>query len=140
MVDEDDRSLIFAGEKILLSVFDMDAEMENLDRRLLAEVTRTKIAEIIENYRKDRSPELLLTNATYALALTAILAPLSWGFRRFYHRLDKWAVAHDSRPMDFTGKPMKGFVYVAPEGFESNEELMSWVQLSLDFVISLPPK
>lgn len=45
-----------------------------------------------------------------------------------------------ARPMDFTGKPMKGFVYVAPEGFESNEELMSWVQLSLDFVMSLPPK
>ncbi len=45
-----------------------------------------------------------------------------------------------SRPMDFTGKPMKGFVYVAPEGFESDEELMSWVQLSLGFVMSLPPK
>ena len=45
-----------------------------------------------------------------------------------------------ARPMDFTGKPMKGLVYVAPEGFESDEELMSWVQLSLDFVMSLPPK
>ena len=45
-----------------------------------------------------------------------------------------------ARPMDFTGKPMKGFIYVAPEGFESDEELMSWVQLSLDFVMTLPPK
>ena len=45
-----------------------------------------------------------------------------------------------ARPMDFTGKPMKGFVYVAPEGFESDKELMSWVQLSLDFVMTLPPK
>ena len=45
-----------------------------------------------------------------------------------------------ARPMDFTGKPMKGFVYVDPEGFESDEELMSWVQLSLDFVMTLPPK
>jgi len=94
VVNEDDRSLIFAGEKILLSVFDMDAEMESLDRKLLAEVTRTKIAEVIENYRKDRSPDLLLTNATYALALTALLALLYWGLRRFYLRLDKWAVAH----------------------------------------------
>jgi hypothetical protein len=42
--------------------------------------------------------------------------------------------------MDFTGKPMKGFVYVPPEGFESDKELMSWVQLSLDFVLTLPPK
>jgi TfoX/Sxy family transcriptional regulator of competence genes len=45
-----------------------------------------------------------------------------------------------ARPMDFTGKPMKGFVYVDPEGFESEEELMSWVQLSLDFVLTLSPK
>ena len=42
--------------------------------------------------------------------------------------------------MDFTGKPMKGFVYVDPEGFELEEELMSWVQLGLDFVLTLAPK
>ena len=35
---------------------------------------------------------------------------------------------------------MDGFVYVDPEGFESDEELMSWVQLSLDIVMVLPPK
>jgi hypothetical protein len=34
---------------------------------------------------------------------------------------------------------MGGFVYVDPDGFESDEELMSWVQLSLDFVMTLPP-
>jgi len=35
---------------------------------------------------------------------------------------------------------MDGFVYVDPEGFESDEELMLWVQLSFDFVMTLPPK
>jgi TfoX/Sxy family transcriptional regulator of competence genes len=45
-----------------------------------------------------------------------------------------------AREMDFTGKPLKGFVYVAPEGIESDEALSSWVRLSLDFVGSLPPK
>jgi len=42
--------------------------------------------------------------------------------------------------MVFTGKPLKGFVYVSPEGFESDEELQSWVKLSLDFVLNLPPR
>ena len=42
--------------------------------------------------------------------------------------------------MDFTGKPLKGFVYVAPEGFEEDESLHTWVQLSLSFVRSLRPK
>ena len=56
---------------------------------------------------------------------------------------DLYAEALDrpsARPMDFTGKPMKGFVYVSPEGLESDEELMSWVQLSLDYVLTLPLK
>lgn len=44
------------------------------------------------------------------------------------------------RPMDFTGRPMKGYVFVAPEGFESDQALQHWVQLGLTFAGSLPPK
>ena len=33
------------------------------------------------------------------------------------------------RPMDFTGKPMKEFVFVAPEGFKTEEQLQYWVEL-----------
>lgn len=36
-----------------------------------------------------------------------------------------------ARPMDFTGKPMKGFVFVAPAGFESESDLEQWVQLGV---------
>jgi TfoX/Sxy family transcriptional regulator of competence genes len=45
-----------------------------------------------------------------------------------------------AREMDFTGRPMKGFVYVAPEGFESDDDLDAWVRLSLEFLATLPPK
>ena len=45
-----------------------------------------------------------------------------------------------ARKMDFTGKPLKGFVYVAPEGFESDDDLVYWVRLCVDFVATLPPK
>ncbi len=45
-----------------------------------------------------------------------------------------------ARPMDFTGKPLKGFVYVAPQGYESDQDLADWVKLSVDFVAGLPPK
>ncbi len=37
------------------------------------------------------------------------------------------------RPMDFTGRPMIGYVYVDPQGVDSEEQLKSWVQLALDF-------
>jgi len=39
-----------------------------------------------------------------------------------------------ARPMDFTGKPLKGFVYVDEKGYESDEGL------GVDLVLSLPPK
>jgi len=45
-----------------------------------------------------------------------------------------------ARKMDFTGKPMKGFVYVAAAGFEDDGDLQSWVDRGLRFVTSLPPK
>ncbi len=45
-----------------------------------------------------------------------------------------------ARPMDFTGKEMKGFVYVGPQGIESDEALAAWIERSLHFVLSLPAK
>ena len=37
------------------------------------------------------------------------------------------------REMDFTKRPMKGFVVVEPEGIDTDENLEYWVQLALDF-------
>ena len=31
------------------------------------------------------------------------------------------------RPMDFTGRPMRGFVYVSPRGFRTAAELRAWL-------------
>ena len=42
--------------------------------------------------------------------------------------------------MDFTGKAMKGMVYVAPEGIESDPDLERWLNTCIRFVNSLPPK
>lgn len=36
-------------------------------------------------------------------------------------------------PMDFTGRPMKGYIYVTPEGFDRDNDLAYWLQLCLDF-------
>jgi hypothetical protein len=35
--------------------------------------------------------------------------------------------------MDFTGRPMKGFVFVEPEGIDEDADLLSWLQLCLDY-------
>ena len=36
-------------------------------------------------------------------------------------------------PMDFTGRRMKGFVFVRPEGFDLDKDLEFWLQLCLNF-------
>ena len=45
-----------------------------------------------------------------------------------------------ARPMDMTGRPMKGFVVVPPEGLQDREDFRGWVEQGVDFALSLPPK
>jgi hypothetical protein len=45
-----------------------------------------------------------------------------------------------AREMDFTGRPSKGMVYVAPAGLRSGPSLRGWTNRALDHVATLPPK
>jgi TfoX/Sxy family transcriptional regulator of competence genes len=45
-----------------------------------------------------------------------------------------------TRHFDLTGKPMRGWVVVAPEGCDTEDTLRQWVQKGLDYAQSLPPK
>ncbi|MEQ8362074.1 MAG: TfoX/Sxy family protein [Cyclobacteriaceae bacterium] len=49
------------------------------------------------------------------------------------------ALSHPyGREMDFTGRPLKGFVFVAPDGFKKEKDLNYWMQMGVEFVDSLP--
>ena len=45
-----------------------------------------------------------------------------------------------ARPMDFTKRPMKGFVFVAALGLEEDADLARWVERGVRLAASLPPK
>jgi TfoX/Sxy family transcriptional regulator of competence genes len=45
-----------------------------------------------------------------------------------------------TRPMDFTGRPMKGYVYVTAGGTATEAALSDWVSHAVSFAESLPPK
>lgn len=36
-------------------------------------------------------------------------------------------------PMDFTGRPMKGYVFVTPDGYDTDEDLEYWISSCLAF-------
>ncbi|MBI4594770.1 MAG: TfoX/Sxy family protein [Candidatus Tectomicrobia bacterium] len=45
-----------------------------------------------------------------------------------------------TRPFDITGKPMKGWIMVEPEGFSTDEKLRKWLKQAKSFVLTLPSK
>ena len=45
-----------------------------------------------------------------------------------------------TKPFDMTGRPMKGWVMVSPQGVEADEDFRGWVQQGVEFASSLPAK
>lgn len=45
-----------------------------------------------------------------------------------------------TREMDFTGRPMRGMIYVDPPGIESDADLQTWLESGLGFSSTLPAK
>lgn len=45
-----------------------------------------------------------------------------------------------ARPMDFTGRPLRGFVFVGPGGYRTDRGLKDWIQRGVRFALSLPAK
>ena len=46
----------------------------------------------------------------------------------------------NTRPMDFSGRPMRGMVYVAPPGVEADNDLGAWIDEAAAYARSQPPK
>ena len=45
-----------------------------------------------------------------------------------------------AREMDFTGRALKGFVYVDADGLAEDAGLQAWIDLGTEFAGSFPPK
>ena len=46
---------------------------------------------------------------------------------------DQLVFKKGSREMDFTGKVMRGFLFIEPEGFDAEEDLDFWIEKALYF-------
>jgi hypothetical protein len=55
-------------------------------------------------------------------------------------RHEEALMAPHTRPMDFTGKPMRGFVYVKPAGLSTAASLGKWVEMGVTHALSPPAK
>ena len=91
ITEADDRTTIYAGDTVVLSVVDADAQVEDLERHLLAEIYKARVAESIETYRQARGSATLLANGLYALGVTGVAILLLWGLRRLFRWLNNWS-------------------------------------------------
>lgn len=48
--------------------------------------------------------------------------------------------APHAKVMDLTGRPMKGWLMIAPAGWDTEDDLKTWVSHALDFVKTIPRK
>jgi len=94
VTEAEGRSTVSAGQHFLINVFDVDGELEGVDRRLLAGIFQNKIAASVTKYRSDRSAPVLLRNTGYALGATLLMAVLLWGILWLMRWLDAWARRH----------------------------------------------
>jgi small-conductance mechanosensitive channel len=87
--EEGDRTLLLAGNRLLLDMFDTDAEIEGVSRQLLAEVRQERLQEVIASYRTDRMPRVLLMKSAYALGAVLVTVGLIFGFRKSFRGLGR---------------------------------------------------
>ena len=55
-------------------------------------------------------------------------------------RFEELLAKPGARPMDFTGRPMNGYLYVSAPAFATDKALSTWLEDALGFVETLPAK
>jgi small-conductance mechanosensitive channel len=92
IIESEGRSEIFAGKEFIMNIYDIDARMENVDRKTLITIFSLKIRSAIDLYRYERSRPVLIRRSVFAsgvaLLLTLLLVAALWLIRRLDLRLD----------------------------------------------------
>ena len=104
LLEKEGQHQVYADKNLLLTIFDADAELENLDRKTIADSYRDTIDDTINRYRRDRSPEVLLENTGYALVATMVGGLLLWAILRFFGWLDGWIGRRVARTLNSLGQ------------------------------------
>jgi small-conductance mechanosensitive channel len=68
-----DRESIYAGERFIINIFDLDASAEGVSRVVLAELIQKKVAEAIDAHRYERSRPVLIRKMIWAAGAAVLL-------------------------------------------------------------------
>jgi TfoX/Sxy family transcriptional regulator of competence genes len=91
----------------------------------------------------ERQPQSVLANITekkmfgglaflYSGKMTVGIIKNDLMVRVISDKMEEALASNHVRPMDFTKRPMKEFVYVAQEGIATEEQLLNYIELGLE--------
>ena len=89
IVASEGKSMIYAGKEFIMTVYDVDARSENIDREILASLFKMKIDTAIDQFRYERSRPVLIGKSLHALGAAAMLALILFGTLWLLRLLDK---------------------------------------------------
>ena len=85
-----DRIQIFAGNLLVVNVYNEDAEVEDVSKEVMVELIIPKIRESIIRYRNERTPAYIESSFLKALAAIGILIASVFIFVQIFKRLNAW--------------------------------------------------
>ncbi len=89
LAEKADRTEIVARGKMVATFVDADAQLEQIERSLLAEVNRDAIAGAIERYRYERTLPFLQVSALYSALASVLLLALLVVSRKLFSRINR---------------------------------------------------
>ena len=78
---------ILGGSQVIFVVHELDAQLEGVERSVVAQVFRQRIADAIQAYRDERTPESVWRSLLAMLVAAALLAAYLWVTRWFVLRV-----------------------------------------------------
>lgn len=97
IVETANRSSLYAGDQLLFSLFDADADSEGIKRDILIAILRENVVTAIRNYREDRGSQVLIKRAGLAVFATAVGGLILWLGLKLFNWLGGWAERHVAR-------------------------------------------
>ena len=95
VIETEDRSNILAGERPIMSIFDIDVQAEQASRRhVLAESYRARITGAIERHRYERSGDYLRMQGIHAAIVIGLLVALLFAMRWLFRWMERAVERH----------------------------------------------
>jgi small-conductance mechanosensitive channel len=101
--EQDDGSLIMAGDQLLMMVSDYDANLEHLNRQNLAQLHLARIRQAIDDYRVGRSSENILRSALLSAGATVMVTLLILVLIPLWRAIDRWLRARMKERIETAG-------------------------------------